>query len=60
MKANKLKSLLEDKAEELRSMIESNMQSKGNVEVDCQRLCLINRLNDLSYCINGIEQSDLS
>ena len=34
MKANKFKSLLEDKAEELRSMIESNMQSKGNVEVD--------------------------
>lgn len=56
---DELRTRLEDKAEEIREIIESYMPSKGDVEEDCQRLCLIHRLNALEYTINGIEEDDL-
>lgn len=59
MKVNKLTILLESKVDEIRELIVTNMQSKGVVESECQRLCLENRLNCFEQYINGIEQSDL-
>ncbi len=59
MKVDKFKAILELKLGEIETLVQDNMPSKGNVESDCQRLCLINRINNLSSCINSIEQSDL-
>lgn len=34
------------------------MPEKGLIEEDCQRLCLQNRLNELSYTVNGTTAED--
>lgn len=47
----------ESLTDQLRVLIEQ-MPSKGLVEEDCQKLCLINRLNDLEYTINGTTDED--
>jgi len=60
MKVQLLQEILEAKAEENRSIIESNMPSRGLKECNCQQLCLLNRLNDFTYAVNGIEQSDMA
>lgn len=59
MSVKKLKTLLESKTEEIRCVIESNIASKGCVESECQRLCLLNRLSDFEHYVNGIVDSDL-
>jgi len=33
--------------------------SKGDTEAECQRVCLINRLNDLQFAIAGTDDTDL-
>lgn len=43
--------------DQLRVLIEQ-MPSKGLKEEDCQRLCLLNRLNDFEYTVNGTEPED--
>ena len=50
---------LEEKANDIRFIIESIMPSKGDKEEYCQRLCLLNRLSDFEYAINGITSNDL-
>ena len=59
MNTVELISALEEKADDIRFIIESVMPSKGLKEGDCQRLCLLNRLSDLEHAINGITSSDL-
>ncbi len=44
---------------EIRTVIEHHMPSKGDVEEDCQRLCVLNSLSTLEHTINGIESADL-
>ena len=44
--------------EELEELIRE-LPSKGDVESECQRLCLLNRLSDLEKTFNGLEESDL-
>jgi hypothetical protein len=48
----------ESLTDHLRLLFEQ-MPSKGDVEEDCQRLCLINRLSDLEHYITGTEPEDL-
>lgn len=45
--------------ESLRKIIEANVAQKGDRSEDCQKLLLIERLNDFEYAVNGLEQSDL-
>jgi phosphopantetheine adenylyltransferase len=42
----------------LRLLIEQ-MPSKGDVEADCQRLCLLNRVSEVEQYINGTKPEDL-
>ncbi len=44
--------------EEMDDLI-SMLPSKGDVESECQRLCLLNRLGELEHAFNGLEESDL-
>lgn len=60
MELSTLQSELHAKAEDIRALITENLPSKGDVESDCQRLYLLNRLDTLCYGFNGIESSDLS
>lgn len=59
MELRDLRHSLENRAKEIRTLIESVMPSKGDKEEDCQRLTLLNRLGDLENAINGIEEADL-
>lgn len=59
MKVDDLVNILESHTAEIREIIESNMPSKGDSEDLCQRLCLLNALNDLEYLVAGIKAEDL-
>ena len=51
-----------DSAEKLIDDFENlihQMPQKGNKSCDCQRTFLQQRLNELSYAVNGTEQVDL-
>jgi len=54
-----LQSNLESLTTSLRVMIETYMKDDGLKECDSQRMCLLNRLSDLEYTINGIQEEDL-
>jgi hypothetical protein len=50
---------LENRIEEIQTLITENMPSKGDKEEDCQRLCLLNRLSDFEHTVNGTTMKDL-
>lgn len=52
------KEQLEFHISEIEDLIHS-LPDKGNSEEESQKVCLQNRLNDLYYTVNGVEQSDL-
>lgn len=54
-----VKESLDRGIESLREIIEANIAQKGDRSEDCQKLLLIERLNDFEYAVNGLEQSDL-
>jgi len=54
-----LQHLLEDKAEEIGAIIRGEMPSKGDIEEDCQRLYLLNRLSEFEHAVKGITENDL-
>ena len=37
----------------------NKMPKKGDTEEDCQKLCLLNRLNEFEYFVNGVISDDL-
>jgi len=57
MNAKTFKSEVDDLVSELEDLITS-MPDKGNTEEDSQRVVLMNRLNELSYAVNGVEDED--
>lgn len=59
METEELMQILDDKTEEIRDIIEANMPSNGDIEEDCQRLCLLNRLSDFEQYVSGIVDDDL-
>jgi len=43
----------------LRVLINENLKNDGDKECDSQRICLLNRLSDFEYTVNGIQEEDL-
>lgn len=43
----------------LRVVINENLKNDGDKECDSQRICLLNRLSDFEYTVNGIQEEDL-
>lgn len=52
------KEVAEELVERLK-MVVVDMPSKGDKEEDCQRLCLLNKIYEVEYCINGTEPQDM-
>ncbi len=59
MKVNQLQHALNKHIDSIALLVTAHMKTSGDSEIDCQRLSLLNRLNALSHCVNGIEQNDL-
>lgn len=59
MSLEKLQEKLEIHTNKLLILIDKHMKDDGLKECDSQRICLLNRLNDLEYTINGIQEEDL-
>lgn len=55
----KLNAMLETLCETLRLTVTKHIPPKGDKEESCQRLTILNRLNDLEHAINGITEDDL-
>jgi hypothetical protein len=53
------KKALLSKLELMEDYITTTLPSKGDVESECQRLCILNALGNLEACINGTEVDDL-
>lgn len=51
----KLQTLLQQMQDELKLM-----PTKGNSKNDCQKINILHHLNELDYCINGIEFEDFT
>ena len=43
----------------LRSLIETQFKADGNTAETSQRINLLNHLNELEYCFNGVKDGDL-
>lgn len=56
-KLDKFKSMAAHHINELHDLINA-MPSKGDVEADCQRLCLLNRLSAFEHHVNGVIVED--
>jgi hypothetical protein len=59
MKLKTLQAKIEKHLEAIRTLVQDNMQSKGDKETECQRLCVLNRVSDVEHASNGIVESDL-
>jgi len=58
-KLEQLQSELAIHTEGIRDLIINNMLETGLTETECQRVCVLNRLNDLTHVITGILPEDL-
>ena len=59
MKAETLQRKVTDLLDRVEFLVETNMESKGDKECDCQKLCVLNALSELYQNVNGIEQADM-
>jgi hypothetical protein len=57
MKVDTFKKRAETLISKLETLI-SKMPDKGLKSEDSQKLCLLQALNEFSYCVNGTEQED--
>lgn len=60
MKAQEIRVMLENKTQQMRAIINSNMLERGLKSNDCQRMALLNAISEVEHLINGIEQSDIN
>jgi len=59
MSLEELQETLEIHTNRLRVLIDEHVKDEGLKECDSQRICLLNRLSDFEYTINGIQEEDL-
>ena len=59
MSLEELQETLEIHTNRLRVLINENLKNDGDKECDSQRICLLNRLSDFEYTVNGIQEEDL-
>lgn len=59
MNVNQLQHALYQHIDAIALLITAHMKTTGDSEIDCQRLCILNRLNTVTHYVNGIEQNDL-
>ena len=59
MKLENLQLLLEEKVEEIITIINENIPQKGDKCCDCQKMTMLQSLNNFSYTVNGLEKGDL-
>ena len=59
LKLIQLKNKLDEQYEIIHQLIMENLESNGDKECDCQRICVLNALNNLEHTFSGIEQGDL-
>jgi len=59
MPLEELQETLEIHTNRLRVLINENLKNDGDKECDSQRICLLNRLSDFEYTVNGIQEEDL-
>lgn len=50
---------LQERTETIRYLVDWMMLDDGDTEETSQRICVLNKLNDLEMAINGIEPADL-
>jgi hypothetical protein len=43
----------------LTTLVVNNIPQRGNTSEECQRIALINAINQLEHCINGVTEEDL-
>ncbi len=56
---NNLTQKMEALTDSLHKLVECNLVNDGDTEETSQRICLLNRINDLETNINGISVDDL-
>jgi hypothetical protein len=59
MNAKQLQHQLTLYANRIRTHVDFHMKQNGDTEETSQRICLLNAVNNLEYCINGIIDDDL-
>jgi len=50
---------LSERTETIRQLVDWMLLNDGDTEETSQRICVLNKLNDLEMAINGIEPSDM-
>ena len=58
-RTNAVKGLLEEKLQELVNLVEESLPQRGNTSSECQRIGLINAINEVDHLVSGIESVDL-
>lgn len=59
MNKRKFIQLIDIHIDALNVLINQHMRDDGDVEVDSQKMCLLNRLNAFENSVNGVHETDM-
>ena len=50
---------LENLTDQIKTLVDSEMERKGDTDEECQFVCVFNKVSDLEYAIAGITLKDI-